>query len=564
MIIFESIRTVAKTDLSVLILGPTGLGQGSRRPDHPRTQQPAARDLPGRQLRGPARHAVRVGGVRLRARRVHRRLRAQAGPRSSSPTTARCSSTRSATCRRWRRRSCCASSRSTASSASAAARASRSTSGSSARPTARSNRSSPTARSAKTSTTASTPSRSGCRRCASGPVDIPVLADRFLARYCAAQGLPLDARQFAPDAARPADGLPVARQHPRTRDHRVARGAVGAATASSTRRTSSSCTRPPHGAARPRRRSWCRCATSSATTSAASSTRVDWNKKRAAQVLADQPRNALPQDRRVRPRAGVARMTVSARWHPAGCTTGSWRSCSSLGLAALVDAAAHDADPRPAREPVDPARGPDARHRRRSPSRCRRSTRRCRSPRRSSSSWCSCSAAAPAVVTVALDGADDLADPAAPRTSARSRSTSPSRRSRCGWRRRSTCSLSGVGPLLRLRHAGLATSGLPALALCGVVLPDEQRAERARDGHRVRHVAVRAVAEVLPLGLAELLRRRVDRRAAGRQHARTTDVLERPAGDRAAHPRVATSRSSRRWAASRTRTVHLARSTAST
>jgi transcriptional regulator with PAS, ATPase and Fis domain len=30
--------------------------------------------------------------------------------------------------------------------------------------------------------------------------DIPVLADRFLARYCAAQGLPLDARRLAPDA----------------------------------------------------------------------------------------------------------------------------------------------------------------------------------------------------------------------------------------------------------------------------------------------------------------------------------------------------------------------------
>jgi transcriptional regulator with PAS, ATPase and Fis domain len=32
------------------------------------------------------------------------------------------------------------------------------------------------------------------------PSDIPVLADRFLARYCAAQGLPLDARRFGPDA----------------------------------------------------------------------------------------------------------------------------------------------------------------------------------------------------------------------------------------------------------------------------------------------------------------------------------------------------------------------------
>lgn len=32
-------------------------------------------------------------------------------------------------------------------------------------------------------------------------VDIPVLAGRFLARYCAANGLPLDAKQFSPEAA---------------------------------------------------------------------------------------------------------------------------------------------------------------------------------------------------------------------------------------------------------------------------------------------------------------------------------------------------------------------------
>jgi DNA-binding NtrC family response regulator len=32
------------------------------------------------------------------------------------------------------------------------------------------------------------------------PVDIPVLAQRFLARYCAANGLPLDAKQFAKEA----------------------------------------------------------------------------------------------------------------------------------------------------------------------------------------------------------------------------------------------------------------------------------------------------------------------------------------------------------------------------
>jgi DNA-binding NtrC family response regulator len=32
------------------------------------------------------------------------------------------------------------------------------------------------------------------------PVDIPVLAQRFLARYCAAQGLPLDSKTFAREA----------------------------------------------------------------------------------------------------------------------------------------------------------------------------------------------------------------------------------------------------------------------------------------------------------------------------------------------------------------------------
>ncbi len=32
-------------------------------------------------------------------------------------------------------------------------------------------------------------------------IDIPVLANRFLARYCAANGLPLDAKQLSPEAA---------------------------------------------------------------------------------------------------------------------------------------------------------------------------------------------------------------------------------------------------------------------------------------------------------------------------------------------------------------------------
>ena len=63
-------------------------------------------------------------------------------------------------------------------------------------------------------------------------VDIPVLAQRFLARYCAAQGLPLDSKTFSREALDTLLRLSLARQHPRARKHRVARGAVGAGRAS--------------------------------------------------------------------------------------------------------------------------------------------------------------------------------------------------------------------------------------------------------------------------------------------------------------------------------------------
>ena len=59
-------------------------------------------------------------------------------------------------------------------------------------------------------------------------VDIPVLAARFLGRYCAANGLPLDAKQLSPEAADRLLPLPLAGQHPRAREHDVAGGAVGA------------------------------------------------------------------------------------------------------------------------------------------------------------------------------------------------------------------------------------------------------------------------------------------------------------------------------------------------
>ena len=73
LIVFEWIRTAAKSDISVLILGPDRIGQGSRGADDPRAEPPRPRELPGGQLRRAARHAVRVGDLRLREGRLHRR-----------------------------------------------------------------------------------------------------------------------------------------------------------------------------------------------------------------------------------------------------------------------------------------------------------------------------------------------------------------------------------------------------------------------------------------------------------------------------------------------------------
>ena len=55
-------------------------GQGSRRADDPRAEPPGHQQVPGGELRGAARHALRVGNLRLRKGRVHRRPRSQAGP----------------------------------------------------------------------------------------------------------------------------------------------------------------------------------------------------------------------------------------------------------------------------------------------------------------------------------------------------------------------------------------------------------------------------------------------------------------------------------------------------
>ncbi len=56
--------------------------------------------------------------------------------------------------------------------------------------------------------------------------DIPVLAQRFLARYCAANGLRARRQVVRQGRRRPADAVSLAGQHPRAREHGVAGGAV--------------------------------------------------------------------------------------------------------------------------------------------------------------------------------------------------------------------------------------------------------------------------------------------------------------------------------------------------
>ena len=137
-------------------------------------------------------------------------------------------------------------------------------------------------------------------------VDIPVLAQRFLARYCAANGLPLDAKTFAQRSAR--------RRCWRT---------TGPATSASWRARCRAprCRRP--GATiraadieflhahepprRSRRASGCpRCADAERAHIVRVLEAVGWNKKEAAAHPRDQPRHALSQDRRVRARAPQA------------------------------------------------------------------------------------------------------------------------------------------------------------------------------------------------------------------------------------------------------------------
>ena len=117
--VYRFVMKVSASDATVLITGESGTGKELVARAVHRTSARARPAVRGDQLRGAHRDAARERAVRPREGRVHRRGRAASSGRFERPTAARCSSTRSASCRRRCRRSCCACCRSASSSASA-------------------------------------------------------------------------------------------------------------------------------------------------------------------------------------------------------------------------------------------------------------------------------------------------------------------------------------------------------------------------------------------------------------------------------------------------------------
>ena len=118
--VLEQVEQVAATDATVLLLGETGTGKELFATQIHEREPRRGRADGARELRRDPGDAHRERAVRPREGRLHRRAGAADRAASSSPTTRRSSSTRSASCRSTCRSSCCACSRSGRSSGSAA------------------------------------------------------------------------------------------------------------------------------------------------------------------------------------------------------------------------------------------------------------------------------------------------------------------------------------------------------------------------------------------------------------------------------------------------------------
>ena len=220
--VFEVVDQVAPSRATVLITGESGTGKelvaNAIHQRSPRANGPFVK-LHCAALAESLLESELFGHEK---RRVHRRDGAQGRPVRSSPTAARCSSTRSARSRRRSRSSCCASSRSTSSSASAATQ----TIKVDVRVIAATNRDLAD-EVAKGRFREDLYYRLNVVALEMPPLrerrtDIPALAKFFLERYAKENGKTIDG--FAPRDARAADGLRLAGQRARARERDRARG----------------------------------------------------------------------------------------------------------------------------------------------------------------------------------------------------------------------------------------------------------------------------------------------------------------------------------------------------
>ena len=188
--IFRTIERIGKVSSTVLITGESGTGKELIARAIHFTSDPEGQEVRLDQLRGAARDAPRVGALRPRARRLHRRGQGEAGslhgsrqrhalprrdlrdlPHDAGQAPARDPGEADPQGRRQRGDSA-------------------STSGSSPPRTRTSTSSSRRASSARTSSTASTSSRSCSRRCAPAPRTSRPLTQHFIAKVCKEQKIP--------------------------------------------------------------------------------------------------------------------------------------------------------------------------------------------------------------------------------------------------------------------------------------------------------------------------------------------------------------------------------------